>query len=192
LTRLILPVTLIAAIAWSAFGSARGDEIVFKKEYGGEKIKCEIYKETDDYIYYIDIKKQMQCGCSRDIVEKVTKVEEPLIDVEAFFLKKAKASKDKRAREKAEAIAAELRKKRLAAEAKKKKDKKGKKEDESEGKRIGKCLIKPATEKTGIKILRSKDTGSNEILVDPFPDEDEKPKTKAATRKPPRKKAKKK
>ncbi len=184
MSRLLLSSILVAGIAWGSLGRARGDEIVFKKEYGGEKVKCEIYKETDEYTDYIDVKKKMQCGCSREIVEKVIKEKKPLIDVEAFFIEKAKASKDKRTREKAEAIAAELRKKRLAEEAKQKEQKKGEKEDESEGKRIGKCLVKPATEKTGIKILRSKDTGSNEILVDPFPDEDEKPKTTQKAVKP--------
>ncbi len=175
MNRLLLSATLMAVVACGAFSSARGDEILLKEEFGGEKIKCEIYKETDDYIYYIDVKKKMDCGCSKDIVAKVTRVKKPLIDVEAFFVKKAKESKDKRAREKAEGLAAELRKKRLAEEAKNKK-----KVDETEGKRIGKCLVKPTTEKTGIKVLRTQDTGSNELLVDPFPDEDEKTTTKPA------------
>jgi len=184
LNRLLLSSALLAAAACGLPAGAGADEIVLKKEFGGEKIKCEIYKESDDYIHYIDVKKKMDCGCSKEIIAKITRVEKPLIDVEAFFVKKAKNSKDKRAREKAEKLAAELRKKRLAEEAKNKKNKK--KVDKTEGERIGKCLVKPTTEKTGIKVLRTSDTGSNELLVDPFPEEDAKPEKKATK---PRKKS---
>jgi hypothetical protein len=160
----------LAAAVGAAPGRARGDEIVFKKKYGGEKVKCQIYKETADYIHYIDLKRKMACGCSREIVEKIVKAKKPLLDVEAFFLKKVQEARDAKEREKAEKLAAELRKKRLAAEAASKKQK-DKKTDDSKGKRIGRCLVKPATEKTGIKVLRTKDTGSSELLVDPFPEE---------------------
>ena len=44
-TRTIL-LSLLILITLSA---ARADEIVLKKEFGGEKIKCEIYKEDDKY-----------------------------------------------------------------------------------------------------------------------------------------------
>jgi hypothetical protein len=173
----VLAVIAVAAggVALCPRDSARADEIVFKKEFGGGKVKCEIYKEDKDYIHYIDVKRKMDCGCSKEIVEKVVREKKPLINVEQFFLQKAKDAKGKKAREKAQAIAEELRKKR-EAEEKKNKGKKGETGENGE-RRVGKCLIKPTTEKTGIKILRTKDTGSNEILVDPFPDEEAKPKT---------------
>jgi hypothetical protein len=139
----------------------RADEIVFKKEFGGGKVKCEIYKEEDDYIHYIDIKRKMACGCSKEIVEKIVREKKDLIDVEEFFLKKAKEAKDEKARQKAAKIAAELRKKREAEEKEAGKEKK-----------VGKLRMRPAST---VKILPSKDTGSNELLVDPFPEEDQAP-----------------
>jgi hypothetical protein len=190
LTRQAIAAALLAALTLGWLGSARADEIVFKEEFGGEKVKCEIYKEDKKYIHYIDVKKKMDCGCSKEIVAKIKREDKQLIDVEQFFLKKAKDAKDRKAREKAEKIAGELRKKREAAEAA---AKKAGKPDTTGTRKIGKCLIKPTTEKTGIKILRSKDTGSSEILVDPFPDEDKKPKTEPpkSTKKPRKKRRKK-
>jgi hypothetical protein len=166
---------ILAAAAPALFAAgALADEIVFKEEFGGGKVKCEIYKEDDDYIHYIDIEKKMDCGCSREIVAKVIKEEGELIDVEEFFLKKARAAKDAKGREAAEKIAEELRKQREAAAAKAGTDNK------TGERRVGKCLIKPTEEKTGIKVLPSKDTGSNEVQVDPFPDQSGGPATAPA------------
>jgi hypothetical protein len=153
-----------AAPALLAAG-ALADEIVFKAEFGGGKVKCEIYREDDDYIRYIDVEKKMDCGCSREIVEKVVKEPGELLDVEEFFLKKAREAKDGKTREAAEKIAEELRRKREAES--------GKAGDavKTGERRVGKCLIKPTEEKTGIKKLPTRDTGSNELQVDPFPEE---------------------
>lgn len=164
LKRLAFLAALAGAALWSG---ARADEIVFKKEFGGGKVKCQIYKEEDGYIHYIDADRKMDCGCSREIVEKITKSKKPLIDVEAFFLKRAREAKGEKARAKAAKIAEELRKAREAAEK------------AAAAKKVGKLKMRPATEKAGLKILPSKDTGSNEILVDPFPEEDKAPPEKA-------------
>jgi len=156
---------LAAAVPALLAAGARADEIVFKEDFGGGRVKCEIYKETDDYIHYIDVARKMDCGCSREIVAKVVKEEGELIDVEEFFLKKAREAKDAKVREAAEKTAEELRKKREAAAAQAGADGK------TGERRVGKCLIKPTEEKTGIKKLPSRDTGSNELQVDPFPEE---------------------
>lgn len=160
----MLTFAVLAGLALAFSLAARADEIVFKKEFGGGKVKCQIYKEEDGYIHYIDVDRKMDCGASREIVEKITKSKKPLLDVEAFFLKRAKEAKGEKARAKAAEIAAELRKAREAAAA------------AAKTKKVGKLRMRPATEKAGLTILRSKDTGSNEILVDPFPEEDDAPK----------------
>ncbi|MHC4914866.1 MAG: hypothetical protein ACYTGB_05185 [Planctomycetota bacterium] len=156
---------LCAAVCPARLSAA--DEIVFKKQFGGGKVKCEIYKEDDDYIHYVDVERKMDCGCSREIVEKIVKEPGELLDVEEFFVQKAKEAKDAKAREKAELIAEELRKKREAEEKQK--------ENEFGEKKVGNLRIRPATEKAGMTKLRSTDTGSNELLVDPFPEEGDGP-----------------
>ncbi len=160
LVSLILLLTVFSSFA----GLARADVIFFKKEFGGGQVKCEIYKEEQEYIYYVDIKRNMDCGCARQIIDKIEYDEKDLINVEEFFEKKALAAKDDDARRKAEDIAAELRKKRQAQE---KTDKSGKKK---------KPTINIRATST-VKVLKTKDSGSNELLVDPFPeDPDPKPK----------------
>lgn len=164
-------------LATFAAGSALADEIVLKKEFGGDKIKCQIYKETDDYINYIDLKTDQDAGCARSIVEKVTKSDAPLIDVEAWFLKKAADSKDKDAAEAARAKAEEYRK---AQEAAKK---------AAEGKKTGKLTMRPLNENSGVKQVPSAG-GNAELIVDPFPEEDANPPKPPAgkSEKPPVKK----
>ncbi len=158
----ITSIALICAALCPARLSA-ADEIVFKKEFGGGKVKCEIYKEDEGYIHYVDVERKMDCGCSREIVEKIVKEPGELINVEEFFVQKAKDAKDAKAREKAELIAAELRKKREAE---------GKAQENEFGeKKVGNLRIRPATEKAGVTKLKSRDTGSGELLVDPFPEE---------------------
>ena len=151
-----------AALAWA--GPARGDEIVFKKEFGGGKVKCEIYKEDDDYVHYVDVEKKMASGAAKEIIEKIVRQKKPLIDVEAFFLKKAKEAKGKAAREKAAAIAAELRKAREAAEK------------AAKTKKVGKLKMRPMT--SGVKLLPARAGESGELLVDPFPEEEGGPNLK--------------
>jgi hypothetical protein len=164
--RLLSSVLLLAMFS-SLAGLARADVIFFKKEFGGGQVKCEIYKEEQEYIYYVDIKRNMDCGCARQIIDKIEYDEKDLINVEEFFEKKALAAKDENARRKAEDIAAELRKKR---QAKEKADKSGKKKKP-------KINIRSTTT---VKVLKTKDSGSNELLVDPFPED---PDDKASKRK---------
>jgi hypothetical protein len=104
---LLMALAAVAALA----APAAADEIVFKEDYGdGKKVECQIYKEADGYIHYIDIKKDQDAGCSREIVESVTRSEKPLIDVEAFFKRKAAEAKDKAVADAALAKAEEFRK----------------------------------------------------------------------------------
>ncbi len=174
----IVAFAVLTGLALALASSVRADEIVFKKEFGGGKVKCQIYKEEDGYIHYIDVDRKMDCGAAREIVEKITKSKKPLLDVEAFFLKRAKEAKGEKAREKAAKIAEELRKAREAAEK------------AAKTKKVGKLKMRPATEKAGLKVLRSKDTGSNELLVDPFPEEDDAPEKTPPPEKKGRKRAK--
>jgi hypothetical protein len=153
----------LAALALA--GSALADEITFKKEYGGETVQCQIYKETDDYINYIDIKKDMDAGCARSIVEKVTRGEKPLVDAEAFFLRKAGEAKDKTAADAARAKAEEVRK--AAEEAAKK---------AGTAPKTGKLNMRPMNEGSGVKVVTTPGgSGSKELIVDPFPEEDKNP-----------------
>jgi len=162
--------TLCMAAAALLAGVALADEITFKKDYGGETVQCQIYKETDDYINYIDIKKDMDAGCAKSIVEKVVKGEKPLVDVEAFFLKKAGEAKDKTAADAAKAKAEEARK---DAEAAKK---------AAGEKKTGKLTMRPMDETSGVKVVKSTGGAGTELIVDPFPEEDKTPP------KPPKKK----
>ncbi|HOX07272.1 MAG TPA: hypothetical protein PK280_12785 [Planctomycetota bacterium] len=141
-------------------GSALADEITLKKEFGGDVIQCQIYKETDEYINYIDIKKDQDAGCARSIVEKVTKSDKPLVDVEAFFLRKAGEAKDKTSADAARAKAEEARK---AAEAAGK---------AAGDKKTGKLTMRPMNETSGVKVVPSHGAGGgSELIVDPFPEE---------------------
>ena len=158
--KLIAGLAVAAALACAAYG----DEITFKKDYGGETVQCQIYKEADDYIHYIDIKKDQDAGCARDIVEKITRSEKPLVDVEAWFLKKAAEAKDKAAADAARAKAEEVRKDNEAAAKKTAGEKKP-----------GKLTMRPMTETAGVKVVASKTGGSAELIVDPIPEEDKNP-----------------
>ena len=158
--KLIAGLAVAAALACAAYG----DEITFKKDYGGETVQCQIYKEADDYIHYIDIKKDQDAGCSREIVEKVVKGEKPLVDVQAFFLRKAAEAKDKTAADAAKAKAEEFRKDEEARAAAKKAGEEKK----------GKLTMRPITE--GVKVVAPSTPGGNaELIVDPFPEEDKTP-----------------
>ncbi len=163
------PLRFAAGLALAAAllaGSAFADEIVFKKEYGGETVKCQIYKETDDYIHYIDIKKDQDAGCARSIVEKIVRDEKPLVDVQAFFLRKAEEAKDKVAADAARAKAEEARKAAEAAAAK----------TPHAGTKTGKLTMRPMNESSGVKVVTAPGkTGSSELIVDPFPEEDKTP-----------------
>jgi hypothetical protein len=161
MTRRIAVLSFTAAALFA--GAALADEITFKKEYGGETVQCQIYKETDDYINYIDIKKDMDAGCARSIVEKVVKGDKPLVDVEAFFLKKAGETKDKTAADAARAKAEEARQ---AAEAAKK---------AGGEKKPGKLTMRPMDESSGVKVVKSTGGAGTELIVDPFPEEDKTP-----------------
>ena len=163
-------VVLSAAAAALFAGTAAADEITFKKEFGGETVQCQIYKETDDYINYIDVKKDMDAGCAKSIVEKVTRSEKPLMDVEAFFLKKADEAKDKTTADAARAKAEEVRK---DAEAARK---------AAGDKKPGKLTMRPMDETSGVKVVKSTGGAGTELIVDPFPEEDKTPP------KPPKKK----
>lgn len=69
--RLTLSLVILVAVA----GLAPADEIIFKQDYGdGKSVQCQVYKETEDYIHYIDIKKDQDAGCSKAIVEKVVQI----------------------------------------------------------------------------------------------------------------------
>ena len=161
--RTVLFISLLFCLCPAGAGAC-GDEIIFKEKFGGGKVKCEIYKEDEDYIHYIDIKKKMDCGCSREIVAEIVREDGELIDVEKFFLDKAREAKDEQAREKAEKLAEELRKKREAAEAEKNR--------KTGEKVVGKLKIRPPS---SIKVITNKAGGSNELLVDPFPEEGDGP-----------------
>jgi uncharacterized protein with FMN-binding domain len=100
---------LLSVLVPASISAACADEIVLKQEFGGEKIKCEIYKEDDKYIHYIDIKKKMAAGCSKEIIAKITREDKPLIDVAEFFRAKAKEARNAQAREKILEILKELK-----------------------------------------------------------------------------------
>lgn len=172
----LTPILLLGLACLPAFCvSSMADEIVFKKEHGGGRVKCEIYREDDEYLRYIDIKKNEDCGCSREIVAEVIKEPGELIDVEEFFRKKAEKAQDEAGRERALATAEELRRKREAeAAAAAAANPKDPKVNEHGDKIMGKLRVRDS--KT-VKILPTKDTGSNEIMVDPFPEDEGKPVT---------------
>ena len=163
---------------------AAGDEIVFKEDYGdGRKVRCQIYKDAGDYIHYIDIKKDMDAGCSREIVESVARGEKPLVDVEAFFKRKAAEAKDKAVADAALAKAEEFRR---AEEARKAAEKKA--AEEAGAPKEGKLKMRPLS--NGVKVVTSGPSGTPELTVDPFPEEDKvppKPPQKPAEKAPEKK-----
>jgi hypothetical protein len=161
---------LLAAAALAAPAvPAAADEIVFKEDYGdGKKVECQIYKEDADYIHYIDIKKDQDAGCAREIVESITRGEKPLVDVEAFFKRKAAETKDKAAADAALAKAEEFRK---AEEARKAAEKKS--AEEPGLPKDSKLKMRPLTD--GAKVVKSGSGGTPELTVDPFPEEDKTP-----------------
>ena len=157
---------LLLGVLGAVAGLAPADEIIFKQDYGdGKSVQCQVYKETEDYIHYIDIKKDQDAGCSREIVEKVVKSEKSLVDVQAFFLRKAAEAKDKTAADAAKAKAEEFRKAEEARAAAAKKP---------GGEKKGKLTMRPITE--GVKVVAPSTPGGNaELIVDPFPEEDKTP-----------------
>lgn len=148
--------------------AASADEIIFKQDYGdGKSVKCQIYKEDADYIHYIDVQKDQDAGCARSIVEKIVYSDEKLVDVKAFFERKAAEAKDQAAAEAARTKAEEVRKAeeaRAAAEKQAAEAAKGK---------SGKLKMRSMSD--GVKVTGSGAQGAVELVVDPFPEEDQTP-----------------
>jgi len=140
----------------AAAAAAHADEIVFKD---GTTVRCEIYRETEDYVHYIDPAKDMCCGASKRIIQEVRREDEPVVDVEAFLERKAEALAAEQAEELRSAIA------RRAAEAKEKKVPAA-----TEEKNEGKLKFRPLS--VGVEIVGDPGSDTPELIVDPFPEED--------------------
>ena len=140
----------------AAAASAHADEIVFKD---GTTVRCEIYRETEDYVHYIDPAKDMCCGASKRIIQEVRHEDEPVVDVEAFLERKAEALATEQAEELRSALA------RRAAGAK---EKKAPAAIEEKGE--GKLRFRPLS--VGVEVVGDPGSDTPELIVDPFPEED--------------------
>lgn len=150
--------TVCIAAAAVLIGAARADEIVFKDETA---VRCEIYRETEDYVHYIDPAKDMCCGASKLIIKEVRHEDEPVVDVEAFLKRKA----EELAAEEAEELRALVAQRAAAAEKKPEE-----KPNATDKPKEGKLTFRPMT--LGVEVVGDPNSNTPELIVDPFPEED--------------------
>jgi len=146
---------LLAVPLMLAWGALSADEIAFKD---GTKLRCEVFKVTDERVHYIDPAKERCLVAEKKAVFEIHVGAKPVVDLKAFLKKHgAKLSTQEKA-DLAKALQAEDAKKAL-----------------------GDSPSKPAARKSRLKIrgnskgvtVRGGKTATPELTVDAFADDDE-------------------
>lgn len=121
-----------------ALCAVRADDILLQN---GKTIRCQVYKETDETVFYVDAAKD-ECGqVARKDVQKIEKSEKPVVDLKAFLERQGdKLSAEQKAD--------------ITACANKPKSK-----------------LTMRTMDSGVTVKKGADPNTPELVVDPFPEQ---------------------